>query len=318
MNDSAVVVSVRLDPPRQIGGQAGQEQPLTRLLPAGDGVEVLQHDPPVPANRTARGRTSTARSTFQSPAARAARSSRRSNRSRIRWSSFWHVSPRHSKWTLPSSQADSAAARWWFFSGWNGHPESWTTTAKGARPRRLPNAARSSGYLQGPPERSSAPAKNTVAQYLATWLETRQAADISPGTRALDKLIVEAHLIPHLGSVPLQKLGTAHVSKMYADLAKTRKGKTVRNVHGVLRKALGDATRWKPRPLLATNPLDGMKSPARADSVIREAWSAEEVHRFLKVAAEDRLGAIWRLALATGLRRGELRGLTWTTSAKRR
>lgn len=54
-----------------------------------------------------------------------------------------------------------------------------------------------------------------------------------------------------------------------------------------------------------------MKPPARSDSVIREAWSADEVHRFLKVAASDRLGPIWRLALATGLRRGELLGLTW-------
>ena len=169
----------------------------------------------------------------------------------------------------------------------------------------------------------TAPTRGIVAEYLATWLETRQAADISPGTRALDKLIVETHLVPHIGSVPLQKLGTAHISKMYAELGKTRKGKTVRNVHGVLRKALGDATRWKPRPLLATNPLYGMKPLARADSVVREAWSADEVHRFLKVAAEDRLGAIWRLALATGLRRCELLGLTWddiseTTATVRR
>ena len=157
----------------------------------------------------------------------------------------------------------------------------------------------------------SAPVKNTVAEYLVLWLETRQAADISPGTRALDKVIVRAYLIPHIGKVPLQKLGTAEISRMYAELSKTLKGKSVRNVHGVLRKALGDATRWKPRPLLATNPLDGMKPPARSDSVIREAWSADEVYRFLKVAASDRLGAIWRLALATGLRRGELLGLTW-------
>ena len=157
----------------------------------------------------------------------------------------------------------------------------------------------------------SAPAKTTVADYLAAWLETRQAADISPGTRALDKVIVAAYLNPHIGSVPLQELGTTHVSKMYTDLAKTLKGKSIRNVHGVLRKALGDATRWKPRPLLAANPLDGMKPPARSDSVIREAWSANEVHQFLQVAASDRLGAIWRLALASGLRRGELLGLTW-------
>jgi integrase len=35
------------------------------------------------------------------------------------------------------------------------------------------------------------------------------------------------------------------------------------------------------------------------------------VRRFLEVSADDRLGAIWRLALATGLRRGELLGLQW-------
>lgn len=164
----------------------------------------------------------------------------------------------------------------------------------------------------------TAPARGTVAEYLATWLETREAADISPGTRALDQTIVHAYINPYIGGIPLDELGTAHLSKMYAALAKAGghdgrplRGKTVRNVHGVLRKALGDATRWKPRPLLAVNPLDGMKPPARADSVIREAWSADEVRRFLDVATADRLGAIWRLALATGLRRGELLGLTW-------
>jgi integrase len=125
-------------------------------------------------------------------------------------------------------------------------------------------------------------------------------------------VIVRAYIVPHIGSVQLQKLGTQHISKMYKALAdKGLKGKTRRNVHGVLRKALGDATRWKPRPPLATNPLDGLKPPARSDSVTREAWDADEVHRFLRVAADDRLYAIWRLALATGLRRGELLGLWW-------
>jgi integrase len=123
--------------------------------------------------------------------------------------------------------------------------------------------------------------------------------------------MVSAYILPHIGAVELQKLGTAHITRMYAELGRTLKGKSVRNVHGVLRKALGDATRWKPRPLLATNPLDGMKPPARSDSVNREAWSVDEVHRFLTAAADDRLYGIWRVALASGLRRGELLGLWW-------
>jgi integrase len=156
-----------------------------------------------------------------------------------------------------------------------------------------------------------APGKDTVAAYLDVWLDTRVAADISPGTCALERTIVRAYISPNIGTVPLHELGTAQVSKLYAELAKTLKGKTVRNVHGVLRKALGDATRWTPKPLLSRNPLADMKPPARSDSVARAAWDADEVRAFLDAASTDRLGAIWRLALATGLRRGELLGLQW-------
>jgi integrase len=56
-------------------------------------------------------------------------------------------------------------------------------------------------------------------------------------------------------------------------------------------------------PALAVDP------PARDDSVERVAWTRDEVRSFLEAAAGDRLGAVWRLALATGLRRGELLGL---------
>jgi integrase len=119
--------------------------------------------------------------------------------------------------------------------------------------------------------------------------------------------------------VLLHELGTKHLTALYATLAKSGgrggkplRGKTVRNVHVVLHKALADATRWTPKPLLSRNPLDGVKPPARSDSVGREAWDEAEVRAFLETAASDRLYAIWRLALATGLRRGELLGLTWS------
>src|SRR3546814_3859467 len=40
-------------------------------------------------------------------------------------------------------------------------------------------------------------------------------------------------------------------------------------------------------------------------------WIGDELHRFLATASTDRLGMLFELALATGLRRGELVALRW-------
>jgi integrase len=115
--------------------------------------------------------------------------------------------------------------------------------------------------------------------------------------------------------VPLQKLSPRDLDRLYATLRSRGgrggaplRGKSVRNAHGLLSKALGDAVR---RGHLVTNPILAVDPPARDDSVERFAWTRDEVRRFLEAAASDRLAAIWRLALATGLRRGELLGLSW-------
>ena len=101
---------------------------------------------------------------------------------------------------------------------------------------------------------------------------------------------------------PFHTLGDEH------DKGRPLAGKTARNVHVTLHKALHDAVR---RGHLVVNVADAVDPPAREVSVERTAWTRDEVRRFLEVAAGDRLHAIWRLALATGLRRGELIGLRW-------
>jgi integrase len=162
-----------------------------------------------------------------------------------------------------------------------------------------------------------APEELTVGEYLTgEWLEARQGADISPGTRDVEQLIVRAWIVPWIGNVPLQKLGARDLDRLYRTLrerggraGKPLRGKSVRNTHALLSKAMGDAVR---RGHIVANPVAAVDPPTRDDSVERTAWGADEVRRFLEVASTDRLGAVWRLALATGMRRGELVGLLWT------
>jgi integrase len=61
-----------------------------------------------------------------------------------------------------------------------------------------------------------------------------------------------------------------------------------------------------------SNPAELADPPARGRSRAK-AWTASELQQFLEHVAEDRLYALWRLASTTGMRRGELAGLTWRT-----
>jgi integrase len=78
----------------------------------------------------------------------------------------------------------------------------------------------------------------------------------------------------------------------------------------VLRKALGDALRWK---LVVRNVAADADPPKlrAAGRVELRTWSAPELRAFLKHVAHDRLYAAWLLAANTGMRRGEVLGLRW-------
>jgi integrase len=49
----------------------------------------------------------------------------------------------------------------------------------------------------------------------------------------------------------------------------------------------------------------------RRDGPVK-VWNSDELDRFVTEAGADRLAAIWRLLMLTGMRRGELLGLRWS------
>ncbi|CCF82365.1 phage integrase N-terminal domain-containing protein [Nitrolancea hollandica] len=86
----------------------------------------------------------------------------------------------------------------------------------------------------------------TVAQFLTRWLEDSAKPAIRPSTYRSYEQMVRIHLIPGLGRHLLVKLTPQHVqaylnTKLHAGLA-TR---TVQYQHAILRRALGQAERWK-------------------------------------------------------------------------
>jgi integrase len=148
----------------------------------------------------------------------------------------------------------------------------------------------------------------TVEQYLADWLENSQRRSVKPRTYERYEEVVRLHIVPVLGKHQLQKLSAQHLRAFYTKkLDEGLSPTTVTHFHNVLHKALKDAERWG---LVARNVCKLVSPPRRVRYEIKPL-TIEQVHSLLEAAKGHSMEALFNLALATGMRRGELMGLKW-------
>ena len=110
--------------------------------------------------------------------------------------------------------------------------------------------------------------------------------------------------------MPLGKIRRAHIRRHELELQRKGLAAATRSVvRAVLSRAFADAVE---DDLISTNPCDGLRRSAERPTPKRfTVWTADELRSLLDAADDDRLEALWRVAVATGARRGELLGLTW-------
>jgi integrase len=166
-----------------------------------------------------------------------------------------------------------------------------------------------------------APEKLTLGDYLTgRWLPA-QRSQLRASTFHSYQRTIELHVLPTLGNIPLARLLPEDLDALYSRLLENgRRNKrggalapaSVRYVHRVLRKALGDAHR---KGTLARNPAilaDPPRKAGEVDGSEMHVWTAAELARFLDAIADERLAPAYHLAIATGMRRGEILGLRWS------
>ena len=148
---------------------------------------------------------------------------------------------------------------------------------------------------------------------LCVWLEEiwqkEYMGGIKPSTIQKYKDDIRLHIIPALGNVPLQKLNTHTIQKFYNSL-RNEKGlsaKTVKNIHGVLHSALKRATIIG---YINNNPADNIELP-RIQKQEMHPLKDEKFKAFLEAIKGNRYEDIFFVDVFTGLRRGEILGLTW-------
>jgi integrase len=164
----------------------------------------------------------------------------------------------------------------------------------------------------------------TVADFLTTWIE-RDRSRVRPSTWRQREMHVRCYLLPALGRHALVRLSAADVERAIAGFMANgrpetagdrRRGRqrhapvsplTARHVRATLRRALGDAAR---DGLVGRNAAADARPPYVPHRPVAYL-AAPDVRRLLDATAGADQGPLYALAATTGLRLGELLGLSW-------
>lgn len=152
--------------------------------------------------------------------------------------------------------------------------------------------------------------RTTFADLLERWWEHKEST-LSPTTAREYRGIIDRRLLPDLGKRRLDMITAADLDAYYLRLQQRDRlsPSSVRQVHAVVRGALGQAVKWR---WLHTNPARDATLPKARKKEIKPPDPAK-VRSLLRLAEEHSMefGMLVRLGALLGARRGELCGLRW-------
>lgn len=149
----------------------------------------------------------------------------------------------------------------------------------------------------------------TVAEWLPFWLKEYKISELRDGTYESYEGHIETHLNPLIGHIRLKELTGLPIQQMYNKLQEAKakgghgvSGATVTKIKHILSGALQQAVINK---IIRSNPLIETTPPKVEDSDIRILTKAEQ-KKYISVLSFYNTGNMFAVALATGMRIGEL------------
>ena len=157
-----------------------------------------------------------------------------------------------------------------------------------------------------------APCKMTVGEWMDAWSK-QYLGGVKESTVAAYNATIRTHIKPGIGAVRIDALDTNLVQNFYNRLREPTKDrdavspKTVKNVHGILHKALQQAVA---NGYIRFNPTNACVLP-RIEKKELQPLDEAETKLFLDAVKGHPLELLYTVTLFTGMREGEALGLTW-------
>ena len=163
--------------------------------------------------------------------------------------------------------------------------------------------------------------KYTIGVWMDIWFENVCKIKVRPSSHQTYRGYIDNHIKPNIGNIPLEKLTTMELQKLYRKLLtsgrverieaehqpKGLSGKTVRNINQVISSAMDFAIAQK---IVSENPCKAVALP-KIEHKEMQTIPAEQLQAFLEEAKRSVVYELYYIELTTGLRRGELLGLKW-------
>lgn len=154
------------------------------------------------------------------------------------------------------------------------------------------------------------PSKMKLGAWLDIWLKDF-TGNVAEHTHVTYETQVRVHIKPFLGAIKLSDLKPHQIQGMYNSLArdaeKPLSPKTIKNINGVLHRALDQAVSLG---YIKANPCHGIILP-RGESPEMHPLTESEIVSFLEAIKGSPYQMILTIDLFTGLRQSEIMGLTW-------
>ncbi len=149
--------------------------------------------------------------------------------------------------------------------------------------------------------------KLTMGEWSIIW-DKDYLISVKPRTQEAYRSILCTHIRPELGAIKLEALNAHTIQHFYNGLSqKGLSAKTVKNVHGVLHELLQQAVRIG---YLRMNPSDACTLPRVVKKEIKPLGD-DAIRQFLEAIQGHRFEILLMVTLFTGLREGEVLGLSW-------
>ncbi len=147
----------------------------------------------------------------------------------------------------------------------------------------------------------------TLAEYLNYWYEQCCVTKLSPTTYESYKRNIDKYIIPNLGNIKLSNLLPLQLQNFYNILSETLSNTSIVYIHRILHSALNQAMKWD---LVIRNVSNNVEPPKR-EKYKATILDSIQTTQLISAVKATYIYIPVMIALSTGMRRGEVLGLTW-------